>query len=56
MDIRYVLVPASLPNTTRLDIYFGIGIAFLVASSVIWVIGTSADIPAQLPQAGGGEL
>src|SRR6266567_4360700 len=56
LPLHAVLVPPSLPNTTRLDIYFGIGIAFLVASSVIWVIGTSADIPAQPPQAGGGEV
>ena len=41
LPLRIVLVPNSLPGLTRLDIWFGVGITFLVASSILWVIATS---------------
>jgi hypothetical protein len=41
LPLRIVLVPSSLPGLTRLDILFGIEIAFLVASSLIWTGRTS---------------
>jgi hypothetical protein len=41
LPLRMVLVPSSLPGLTRLDILFGIEIAFLVAASLIWIGSTS---------------
>lgn len=38
LPLRTVLVPSSLPGLTRLDIYFGIWISFLVALSIIWFL------------------
>jgi hypothetical protein len=35
LPLRTVLVPTSIPGLTRLDIYFGIGIVFLVAGSIV---------------------
>jgi hypothetical protein len=35
LPLRSVLVPTSIPGLTRLDIYFGIGIVFLVAGSIV---------------------
>ena len=37
LPLRTVLVPPSLPNPTRLDIYFGTEAVFLVALSAMWV-------------------
>ncbi len=45
LPLRSVLVPSSLPSPTRLDIYFGLGTVFLVASSIIWVVATSPRPP-----------
>lgn len=49
LPLRAVLVPSSLPNLTRLDIVFGIGIAFLVALSLAWVLVWSQRTPAEFP-------
>jgi len=38
LPLRSVLVPASLPSPTRLDIFFGLGTIFLVVGSIIWVL------------------
>ena len=50
LPLHAVLVPSLLPNTTRLDIYFGLGIAFLVAASIIWVVGSSTGSSAKQQQ------
>ena len=38
LPLRSVLVPSSLPSPTRLDIFFGLGIIFLVVGSIIWIL------------------
>jgi len=38
LPLRSVLIPASLPTPTRLDLYFGAGCAVLVASAIIWAL------------------
>jgi hypothetical protein len=38
LPLRSVLVPSTLPSPTRLDIFFGLGIVFLVVGSIIWVL------------------
>jgi len=42
LPLRSVLIPSSLPSPTRLDILFGIGTMFLVVSSIIWLIFSTA--------------
>ena len=42
LPLRSVLIPSSLPSPTRLDILFGIGTIFLVVSSIIWLIFSTA--------------
>ena len=42
LPLRSVLIPSSLPSPTRLDIFFGIGTMFLVVSSIIWLIFSTA--------------
>lgn len=37
LPLRAVLIPNSLPNLTRLDIFFGMGVTLLVALSLAWV-------------------
>jgi hypothetical protein len=50
LPLRAVLVPSALPNLTRLDIVFGIGITFLVASSIAWVWVWSQWKPVESPK------
>jgi hypothetical protein len=38
LPLRSVLIPASLPAPTRLDLYFGTGCATLVALAIIWAL------------------
>jgi hypothetical protein len=38
LPLRSVLIPASLPTPTRLDLYFGVGSAALVALSIVWAL------------------
>ncbi|HEY7144952.1 MAG TPA: hypothetical protein VH637_11940 [Streptosporangiaceae bacterium] len=38
LPLRTVLVPSTLPDLTRLDLCFSIGITFLVAGSILWVV------------------
>jgi hypothetical protein len=42
LPLRSVLIPSSLPSPTRLDILFGVGAMFLVVSSIVWLIFSSA--------------
>jgi hypothetical protein len=37
LPLHAVLVPDSLPTPTRLDLFFGMGITVLVASTVVWL-------------------
>lgn len=62
LPLRSVLVPSTLPSPTRLDIFFGLGIIFLVVGSIIWVLLHSErlmdaqaddDPPASTGQSGG---
>jgi hypothetical protein len=38
LPLRTVLVPSTVPGLTRLDLFFGLGISFLVGSSILWVV------------------
>jgi hypothetical protein len=42
LPLRSVLIPSSLPSPTRLDLFFGVGAIFLVVSSIVWLIFSSA--------------
>jgi hypothetical protein len=64
LSLRMVLVPATLPALTRLDIIFGIGVTALVAGSIIWMgiwdpggrtAGGAASEAGGAPAATGGE-
>jgi hypothetical protein len=46
LPLRMVLVPDSLPAPTRLDVFFGLQIALLVALSILWIKKTAAWAPA----------
>jgi len=52
LPLRTVLVPDSLPAPTRLDVFFGLQIALLVALSILWIEKTAAWAPA--PESGSG--
>ncbi|HUN36264.1 MAG TPA: hypothetical protein VMU95_30070 [Trebonia sp.] len=54
LPLHMVLVPSSLPNLTQLDLFFGTGVALLVAGSLAWVIIWSQRKPAEAQQAPGG--
>jgi len=46
LPLRAVLVPSSLPSLTRLDLFFSLGVALLVALSLTWVfVGMPAGSP-----------
>jgi hypothetical protein len=51
LPLHMVLVPSSLPNLTQLDLFFGTGVALLVALSLTWVIIWSQREPAKAPPA-----
>jgi hypothetical protein len=53
LPLRTVLVPDSLPAPTRLDVFFGLQIALLVALSILWIKKTASWAPA--PDAGPGD-
>lgn len=53
LPLRTVLVPDSLPAPTRLDVFFGLQIALLVALSILWIKKTAAWMPE--PEAGPGD-
>jgi hypothetical protein len=38
LPLHQVLVPSTIPGLTRLDLLFGLGICFLVAASILWVV------------------
>jgi hypothetical protein len=38
LPLHQVLVPSTIPGLTRLDVLFGLGICFLVAASILWVV------------------
>jgi hypothetical protein len=38
LPLHQVLVPNTIPGLTRLDLLFGLGICFLVAASILWVV------------------
>jgi hypothetical protein len=38
LPLHQVLIPSNIPDLTRLDVLFGVGICFLVAASVLWVV------------------
>jgi hypothetical protein len=46
LPLRMVLVPDSLPAPTRLDVFFGLQIALLVALSILWIKNTATWEPA----------
>jgi hypothetical protein len=50
LPLRAVLVPSALPNLTRLDIVFGLGITLLVALSLTWVGVWSQWKPVEAPK------
>jgi len=54
LPLHMVLVPSSLPNLTQLDLFFGTGVALLVALSLAWVIIWSQRKPVEAQQAPGG--
>lgn len=49
LPLRQVLVPSTIPGLTRLDLLFGLGICFLVAASILWVVVWPAPEPAPPP-------
>ncbi len=51
LPLRTVLVPSTVPGLTRLDLFFGLGITFLVASSIMWVV---VWLPRLAPSSGAG--
>jgi hypothetical protein len=53
LPLRAVLVPGSLPAPTRLDVFFGLQIALLVALSILWIKKTAAWAPAAESSPGG---
>lgn len=38
LPLHQVLVPSTIPGPTRLDMLFGLGICWLVAASILWVV------------------
>lgn len=58
LPLHQVLVPSTIPGLTRLDLLFGLGICFLVAASILWVVvwlplRTDPDPPPAGPAANG---
>jgi hypothetical protein len=51
LPLHQVLVPNTVPGLTRLDVLFGLGICFLVAASLLWVVVWRPRRPYKPPEA-----
>jgi len=54
LPLHQVLVPSTIPGLTRLDLLFGLGICFLVAASLLWVVIWLPLLPYPEPDPSGG--
>jgi hypothetical protein len=50
LPLHQVLVPNTIPGLTRLDLLFGLGICFLVAASILWVVVWLPLLPYRRPR------